>query len=312
MKLDPRSVMQFSVIAEELSFTRAAQRLGVAQPWLSARLRKLEEQLGFQLLARNNRNVALTERGAEFLQAARAVAAAVDAAETLAVQLKRSNTTGLRLGVGPYSLDLPARRELVGRFAAEHPDIRIELDIGWTAALLERVCAGTLDLAFVTGNIRHEQLESVRLCTLGVDLLMSRCDPLSSKKAIAPEDLSGRTVAVFVRTLNPGLFDEVFAPLAQAGAVLLEVPELSATLFERVDGPGQVIATVLDSEAFAQQPDGRFVRQRLACPMEAPISLVRRRSAATPACQALWNMAFKSFLSTRNTSAAMSSQATSH
>lgn len=301
--------MQFAVIAEELSFTRAAQRLGVAQPWLSARLRKLEDQLGFPLLVRDNRNVALTERGAEFLQAARTVAAAVTAAEALASQLKRLDTSGLRLGVGPYTLDLSARRELVGRFAAEHPDVRIELDIGWSASLLERICAGTLDLAFVMGNVTHEQLESVPLCTLGVHLLLSRGDPLSGKRTIVPQDLAGRTVAVFVRTLNPGLFDEVFAPIAQAGAILLEVPELSTTLFERVDGPDQVIATVLDSETFAQQPNERFIRRRLACSMVAPVFLVRRTGVATPASRALWNMAFTSFLSTPDTAATTSLQA---
>jgi DNA-binding transcriptional LysR family regulator len=295
LKLDPRSVMQFAVIAEELSFTRAAQRLGVAQPWLSARLRKLEEQLGFQLLARDNRNVALTERGAEFLQAARAVAAAVNAAEALASQLQRLEASTLRLGVGPYSFNLPARRNLVGCFTADHQNVQIELDIDWFVPLLERVRSGNLDLAFLMGNIDHEDLESIQVCTVGVHLLMSRHDPLSEKDRIAPQDLAGRTVAVFIRKLNPSLFDHVFAPLIEAGAMLLHVPELNAAIFERIDSPDQVIATVLDSEAFLHQPDRRFVRRRLECSMAAPISLVRRRDVETPASRALWNMALQAY-----------------
>ncbi|KGI83710.1 hypothetical protein JY98_16460, partial [Exiguobacterium mexicanum] len=73
MKLDPRLVVQFAIIAEEGSFTRAAERLHVAQPWLSARLKKFEEQLGFPLFTRNTRNITLTKQGYELLQAARSV-----------------------------------------------------------------------------------------------------------------------------------------------------------------------------------------------------------------------------------------------
>lgn len=291
MKLDPRSIMQFAIIAEELSFTKAAQRMDIAQPWLSARLRKLEEQLGCQLLVRDNRNVALTERGAEFLQAARAVATAMEAAENLAFRWRNQDATHLRLGVCPYSFNLPARRDLVGRFTAGHADVRIELDIDWFTPLLERVRSAKLDLAFVMGHVEQDGLDSIQIGTVGVHLLMSRRDPLAEKAVIAPQDLAGRTVAVFVRELNPALFDHVFSPLIKVEPIFLQVPELNADIFDRIDGAEQVIATVLDSESFLHQPDDRFVRRRLECPMAAPISLVKRHGAITSATRALWNVA---------------------
>ncbi len=290
MKLDPRTIMQFSVIAEESSFTKAAVRLQVAQPWLSARLRKLEDQIGFPLLVRNTRNVTLTDRGAEFLQAARSVAAAVEASEALAVQLRRLDTSSLRLGVGPYGLDVASRRELVDEFAARHRDVRIELDVGWNAYLLERMRSGALDLLFLMGDVKHSDLESMTLCNIGFHLMMSRRNPLAAKSAVTPQDLAGQSVAVFVRRLNPELYDEVFAPLIDAGAVLVQVPELSAGLFSRFDGPEQLIATVLDT-ADVSVPDTQVARRPLASSKEIAFSLVRKRGIATPASHALWNMA---------------------
>ena len=68
MKLDPRIVVQFVVIAEEASFTRAARRLHVAQPWLSGRIKRFEEQLGFSLFVRNAHGIELTSKGPHCLR----------------------------------------------------------------------------------------------------------------------------------------------------------------------------------------------------------------------------------------------------
>ena len=155
MKLDPRLVVQFAVIAEEGSFTRAAERLHVAQPWLSARLKQLEDQLGFPLFTRSTRSIALTEQGNELLQTARSVHASMMLTEALASKLQHRDERRLRLGSPPYGNQVSRRQELVDRFASTYSDISVELDIGWSPGLIDRVLKGALDLAFVLGEVRN-------------------------------------------------------------------------------------------------------------------------------------------------------------
>ena len=83
MSPELRHLRYFVAVAEELSYTRASERLHVAQPALSTAIRELETELGVQLLERTTRNVALTPAGALLLERARATLAAAD--DTFAV-----------------------------------------------------------------------------------------------------------------------------------------------------------------------------------------------------------------------------------
>lgn len=284
--------MQFSVIAEEASFTKASTRLRVAQSWLSARMRKLEDQLGFQLLLRNTRHVVLTERGSEFLQAARSVMMAVEAAEAKALQLRRQTDKRLRIGTPPYSNLIHRRRELIDGFSTTYRDIVVELEVGWTQSLLERLRAGDLDVTFATGRLDHSDLEAIPLCTIEIDLLMSKDHPLASMNAVAPANLVGHAIAVFSRAANPSLYDELYAPLIRAGAHLVQVPEIGESVMERLHGPEHLIV-VLFHLADQQFADAGVVRRPLDIAPKVPFSLARRHGAATPIGQIFWNFARK-------------------
>lgn len=289
MKLDPRTITQFAVIAEERSFTKAAERLRVAQPWLSARLRKLEDQIGFPLFIRSTRNVTLTERGEAFLKAACNVYASVAAAEALAAQLRRRDERRLRLGTPPYSNQIAQRRNLIDRFASVYPAVSVELDVGWTPTLIERVRSGDLDIAFALGSVEDPDLEVNMLCRIGVEMMMSQFDPLATRSILSPADFKDRAIAVFTRALHPNLFDELFAPLANSGAELIQVPEMSAAILAQVQGPRRLIAfqftfsEATTDEAIASRP--------LEMKQKVPFSLLRRRGTATPLAQSFWDLA---------------------
>ncbi|MFE6753988.1 LysR substrate-binding domain-containing protein [Streptomyces sp. NPDC057684] len=149
MDVHGRDLRYFVAVAEELHFTRAAERLYVSQPALSKQIRMLERQLGTELFDRDRQGVRLTPAGAALLPHARAVLAAwetgAEAVERAKAEQLATLDVGMSTSPGRGGL-LPAVRS---RFAEAHPDARIRLrQFGWddaTAGLAD----GTCDVAFV-------------------------------------------------------------------------------------------------------------------------------------------------------------------
>src|SRR6478735_1170351 len=97
--MELRHLRYFVAIAEERSFTRAAERLWVAQPGLSTQIRRLESELGVELFERHTRGVDLTDAGELFLSRARVALAAAEVAGATASDLKSGLVGSVRLGI---------------------------------------------------------------------------------------------------------------------------------------------------------------------------------------------------------------------
>src|SRR6202034_3960490 len=96
--MELRQLHYFVVLAEELHFGRAAERLHIVQPAVSQQLRRLERELGLTLLDRSTRRVTLTPAGQALLPGARAVLSAAQTLRDTAVELRPSPGTTIRLG----------------------------------------------------------------------------------------------------------------------------------------------------------------------------------------------------------------------
>jgi DNA-binding transcriptional LysR family regulator len=149
MDVHGRDLRYFVAVAEELHFTRAAERLYLSQPALSKQIRMLERQLGAELFARGRQGVALTPVGAALLPHARRVLAAWDQAWEAAEQAKSEQRATLLVGMSNSLARggmLPAIRS---RFTALQPGATVALrEIGWedpTAGL----AGHATDVAFV-------------------------------------------------------------------------------------------------------------------------------------------------------------------
>jgi DNA-binding transcriptional LysR family regulator len=138
----------FVAVAEEASFTRAASRVHVAQPGVSAQVRRLESELGQQLLDRSGRSVRLTEVGSAVLPFARAALDAVAnarlAVDELAGLVRGQVTVGMVSGCA-----LPVLAELLAGFHHRFPGVAISLVEDNSDRLVERLGAGQLDLALI-------------------------------------------------------------------------------------------------------------------------------------------------------------------
>src|SRR5581483_6091947 len=145
--MELRQLAYFVAVAEEGHFTRAAQRLLIAQPAVSQQVRRLENELGEQLFLRD-RAVTLTEAGAALLPHARAALAQVAHGREAIAALR--GLLGGHLHVGLVQ-PLPDRTVLrtIGRFQRAHPAVGVTLTEDETDALIEATLAGKLDAAFI-------------------------------------------------------------------------------------------------------------------------------------------------------------------
>ena len=148
--MDLRRLRYFVVVAEELSFTRAATRLGISQPPLSQMIGRMEDEVGFKLFARTKRKVMLTEGGKVLLEDSRNILKHADDAIRRARRTANGETGHLRVGFMPWA-DLTTQfSDTFRRLGAVVPDVTIDFHSmpSWAAA--EALEERRVDVAFVT------------------------------------------------------------------------------------------------------------------------------------------------------------------
>ena len=211
-------------VSEELHFGRAAERLHIAQPPLSQAIRKLEDNLGVQLLHRTSRVVVPTDAGRIFLEEARKVLAAFEFAVAEARRTGKESSA-LRVGCVP---NLPIERLLrFLRVLQELGDTAPHISHLVAAEQVKRLKSGDLDLGIVHHAEEYEELELVPLFE-GEPLaaLLPPGHRLAERDSLGPQDLEGESLVVFPRDGNAAaLHDEMLTLIERAGYSVANVHE---------------------------------------------------------------------------------------
>jgi Transcriptional regulator len=126
--MELRYLRYFVTVAECQHFTRAAEKLGIAQPPLSQQIKKLEQEVGVPLFERLSRGVALTPAGQVLYDDAVKILAQLDHAVQRVKQVARGERNQLRLGFASSTVVSQAVLELVRRLQQSHPDIDFSTD----------------------------------------------------------------------------------------------------------------------------------------------------------------------------------------
>lgn len=146
VNLDIDLLRAFVTVAETASFTRAARRIGRSQPAVSLQIRRLEDQLGVELLSRGGREVSPTAEGAALLPLANRLLRLND---EIVAGLGEGDVEGeVRFGA-PEDIATTFLPKILGDFARGHPKINLAVTCDYTANLLEQISRGTLDLALI-------------------------------------------------------------------------------------------------------------------------------------------------------------------
>jgi DNA-binding transcriptional LysR family regulator len=229
MEMTLRHLNHFVAVAEEGSFTRASDRLGVVQSAVSATVRSLERELGVELFERSTQHVALSDAGTVLLPEARNTLAAAAAARDAIAELRGGLRGTLTIGTmqALKAVDLPS---LLVAFNREHPhvDLRVLHAKGGSVELAERLRHGELDVAFLSlPERRPPGIEATVLAEESIALACRPDHPLSSRTAVDLADLADETfidspAGWGTRIAN----DAAFARAGVRRAVMLEVDDV--------------------------------------------------------------------------------------
>jgi DNA-binding transcriptional LysR family regulator len=205
--MDLRHLRAFVAVAEEHSFTRAAQRLHLSQPPLSRHIRQLEDELGVTLFVRHRDGIGLTEEGRLLLEKARTASLAVADFQDAARAVQHADTRAIRIGIG-WGL-----WSAVDRIRAHHVMRAPNAHIVAEDLCPERRLAGTraIDLAVLRPPVDHPGYDSERLFEERFVAILSDAHPLAGRPRLKLSELAGETMLMYERAIGPGVYDKTLA-----------------------------------------------------------------------------------------------------
>jgi DNA-binding transcriptional LysR family regulator len=237
---DPGLLRAFVAVREAGGFTRAGQRLNLTQSAISHQIRRLEEQVGRQLLHRTTRRLTLTEDGEEFLRHAVQILSSLDA---LAQRFQPSPVTGVvRFGV-PESFMGDRLPTLLCQFARAFPSVRLDVSVTTYLDLRAMIEADELDLAVVLATTDKEDeivLRRTQFVWVAAEAFDAPCGSLPL--ALAPAQCVNRQVGLRALTETSVKWHVVFTSPSQQGLRAAVLAGLGVTILTREDlEPGMKI-----------------------------------------------------------------------
>ena len=285
--MDLRSLACFLALAETLNFRRAAEGLHITQPALSVRLKRLEDELGLQLLHRSRSEVALSPEGRRFLPKARRLLREAEALRAAARRIAQGETGELRIGYTPVSFFAAVPR-IIRRFRAAHPQVRIslfELLSGQIETALER---GDLDLGFLHPPLGSEAL--ARLDLKAEDFVVALPDghPLARRRALRLADLAEEDFVLVRRDVGPGIHDRILGLCRKAGFTPRVVQEASTSIaVVGLVSAGLGIGLVIEAMS-SDRREGIRYRPISGPKPQLPFALAWKAEPADPLIERFW------------------------
>jgi DNA-binding transcriptional LysR family regulator len=291
--MELRQLRYFVVVAEELHFRRAAERLHISQPSVSQQVRTLEEELGVRLFERNRRGVALTAAGDALLDDARDVIAratrAADRARAagsgergrLRLSLTRSQTGGLT-------------GQIVDGFRARYPQVDLDLSVGHTSLHVEQLRQGAIDVAFVRPPLGDPDLEELMLGREPLVCVLPSIHPLTRRRLIRREDLVDQPLVWWPRDHGPGAWEEMLTGVYGDGTwpqPTRTEPEEERIVSAVAEGAG--ISFIMLERSRSLRVPGAVYRRFAAPEPTVGIALAWRRRSNLPVIDRLRDLALE-------------------
>ena len=255
MDVSVRLLRYFLAVAEELHFTRAAERLFVAQPALSKAIRRLENELGMPLFARNRQGVALTDAGRSLVPVARGMLREFDAWHGLARDAQRAVAQVFAVGYHT-SIGADLLKLITEAFARSRPDRRLALRLGDWGDPAGPVLAGRVRAALLPLPLAgQDRLDTAVLREDRRWVAMAAEHPLAGRGAVRLRDLRDEPFVALPASSGP--LRSAWLPLGEHGAAATVAVEVdnSEDYFQAIVA-GHGIAMLTESSTLAYPRPG--------------------------------------------------------
>lgn len=215
--MELRHIRYFLVVAEELNMTRAAVKLGIAQPPLSQQIKDLETEVGALLFHRVPHGVELSEAGRAFLNIVETIPAQTDRAKFAAQSASRGEIGSLQVGLsgsGAFSALVPA---VIRSFRARYPSVQVSLEERNSSELVKGLTDNELDVVFLRPG--PESVAGLQMDVVSEESLLAvlpASHPAATRAVFRLKDMRDDTFILFPPTIGP-LFDSVVTACRKAG-----------------------------------------------------------------------------------------------
>jgi DNA-binding transcriptional LysR family regulator len=236
--MDLRHLRYFQAVAEELSFSKAARRLHIAQPALSRAVKELEQNVGAELLSRNRRGVAMTEAGAVMLHETGLILQRMDDAIRRVQRTAAGEEGELRVGfIGAPTQAFLGR--MLREFHRRYPRVNVVLEERTPERVWEMVARGRLSvgltrpvLASPAPHLRTKLLRQEQLCAV-----LPPGHPLAQKPQLTWRDLTGHPLILLARREGVGLHDTILSACrtARFAPQVVQTPSVITTILSYVE-----------------------------------------------------------------------------
>jgi DNA-binding transcriptional LysR family regulator len=245
--MELRHLRYFVAVAEERNFTRAAERLHIAQPPLSRQMQQLEETLGVELIEKGSRPLRLTEAGQFFLAHAKPL---LDQVRDLKTMTQRVGKLERTLSVGFVASTLYGLLpDIIRRYCERHPEVDVTLHEMTTVEQLKALKEGRIDVGF--GRLKSEDA-SIRRILLREERMIVALSPghrLAEREGgVRLMELVNEPLLVYPKAPRPSFADQVLAAFNEANLTpdhVTEVRELQIAM--GLVAAGQGISIVPES-----------------------------------------------------------------
>lgn len=187
------NIQSFLILAEELNFRRAAERLNLDQSALTRRIQKLEHAVAFKLLERTTREVSLTQAGQQFYADNAHLLRRYEETITAARRIAEGKSGLLRIGYMAFAAT-EVMPSAVARFRAAHPHIDVDLRYIRTQGQKLALAKDEIDVGYLIGPFDHSEYHSVQLTAEPLYVVTPRNHPLLHRTRITPADLADQDI----------------------------------------------------------------------------------------------------------------------
>jgi DNA-binding transcriptional LysR family regulator len=276
--MELRHLRYFVAVAEELHFTRAAERLRISQPPLSLQIRQLEQEMGTSLFRRLKRGVELTETGALLLDEARRILEQVERTKASVQRRARGETGRIHTGFAGATYFQPRVPAVIRAYRKRYPGVVLAPKQSNTPQLVADLRSGEIDVAFVRPPISDDEGLAVEpLVDEPMLVVLPKSHSHAGTRSIPLSALAQETLILFPRSIGPGLYDAVIASCQRSGfspSLGQEAPQIPSIVHMVAAGFGVSIVPQSIKQIRAQ---GVVYLRIKADPPRAPISLAYRR-----------------------------------